>query len=144
MGCFWHRKACQAPWLLTRWLWHWGQTRAEGCHSSMPSLGVTRCFSGKGKKTAWEIWNVCDEATTAFCALAAMPTISTVDKYLGCWSALLSCFTIKLAARNMSTRRASNSSPRVVDQSRLSHQHENPSGNSSTALLTNLASVGAR
>ncbi|KAJ8405691.1 hypothetical protein AAFF_G00316710 [Aldrovandia affinis] len=44
------------------------------------------CFSGRGKKTAWETWKACDEVTdevtTAFCTLAATPTISTVDDYM--------------------------------------------------------------
>lgn len=40
------------------------------------------CFSGRGKKTAWQTWKACDEVTSAFCALAATPTISTVNDYM--------------------------------------------------------------
>ncbi len=31
------------------------------------------CFGGRGKRTAWDTWNVYDEVTPAFCALAATP-----------------------------------------------------------------------
>ncbi|KAK4312975.1 hypothetical protein Pmani_015640 [Petrolisthes manimaculis] len=44
------------------------------------------CFSGREKRTAWETWKACnkvtDEVTTAFCALAATPTIPTVEDYM--------------------------------------------------------------
>ena len=31
------------------------------------------CFGGRGKRTAWDIWNAYDEVTPAFCALADTP-----------------------------------------------------------------------
>ena len=39
------------------------------------------CFGGKGKRTAWDIWNAYDEVTPAFCALAATP--ESVENWLG-------------------------------------------------------------
>ncbi|KAK3877040.1 hypothetical protein Pcinc_018219 [Petrolisthes cinctipes] len=48
------------------------------------------CFSGRGKKTVWQTWKACDEVTdevtTAFCALATTPTISTVDDFFYTWT----------------------------------------------------------
>ena len=34
------------------------------------------CFGGRGKRTAWDIWNAYDEVTPAFCALAAAPEMA--------------------------------------------------------------------
>ena len=39
------------------------------------------CFGGRGKRTAWNMWNAYDEVTPAFCALAAIP--ETVEHWLG-------------------------------------------------------------
>ena len=40
-------------------------------------------FGGKGKKTAWDTWKAYKEVTPAFCALAARPTLQTVQEWLG-------------------------------------------------------------
>jgi len=37
-------------------------------------------FAGRGKKTAWEIWKICDEVTSAFCTLASNPDPKSSDK----------------------------------------------------------------
>ena len=39
-------------------------------------------FAGRGKKTVWEIWNIFEEVTQAFCTLASTPDPSTVDDQL--------------------------------------------------------------
>ena len=39
------------------------------------------CFGGRGKRTAWDIWNPYDEVTPAFCAVAATP--ESVENWLG-------------------------------------------------------------
>ena len=102
------------------------------------------CFSGRRKKTAWETWNVCDEATTPFCALAALPTISTVDKYLG----LLERFVVLLYDRTSSQKYVNEARKQLFTQSGRSIEAIPPTpealGNTSTELLTNLASVGGR
>ena len=38
-------------------------------------------FGGRGKRTAWDIWNAYDKVTPAFCALAATP--ESVENWLG-------------------------------------------------------------
>lgn len=40
-------------------------------------------FSGKGKKTAWETWNVFPEATDAFLSLMHQPQQSDVENAMG-------------------------------------------------------------
>ena len=40
------------------------------------------CFAGHGKKSVWEIWNIFDEVTPAFCTLASNPEASCVDDHL--------------------------------------------------------------
>ena len=61
------------------------------CHGfpffhALTGCDTVSCFSGRGKKTAWEPWKACDEVsdevTKAFCALAVTPTISSVDDYM--------------------------------------------------------------
>ena len=50
----------------------------------MPSLAgcdTVSCFGGRGKRTAWDIWNAYDEVTPAFCALAATP--ESIENWLG-------------------------------------------------------------
>ena len=39
-------------------------------------------FGGRGKKTTWETWKVCDEVTVTICALGATPNRSIVDDSL--------------------------------------------------------------
>ena len=39
-------------------------------------------FGGRGKKTAWGVWNVYTDVTPAFCALAARPTPQTIDTWI--------------------------------------------------------------
>ena len=39
-------------------------------------------FAGCGKKTAWEIWKICDEVTPAFCTLPANPHPTSVSDQL--------------------------------------------------------------
>lgn len=35
---------------------------------------VVSAFRGKGKKTVWQIWNVCTEASATFAKLSKQPT----------------------------------------------------------------------
>jgi len=63
-----------------------GQNKCRRLPFSTPSLGVTPCHASVGGETACETWKaydkVTDEVTTAFCALAATPKISTVHDYM--------------------------------------------------------------
>ena len=45
------------------------------------SCDTVSCFGGRGKRTAYDMWNAYDEVTSAFCALAATP--ETVENWLG-------------------------------------------------------------
>ena len=45
------------------------------------SCDTVSCFGGRGKRTAWDMWNAYDEVTPVFCALAATP--ETVENWLG-------------------------------------------------------------
>jgi len=69
----------------TRWPTHWALIVMLLCQCFMPSLVVTcdtvSCFGGRGKRTAWDIWNAYGEVTPAFCALAAIP--ESVENWLG-------------------------------------------------------------
>ena len=40
---------------------------------------IVSSFSGRGKKTAWETWNVFSEATDKFIALMEQPQHSDLD-----------------------------------------------------------------
>ncbi len=40
-------------------------------------------FGGKGKKTAWDTWKTYNEVTPAFSALAARPTLQTIQEWIG-------------------------------------------------------------
>ncbi len=40
------------------------------------------CFAGRGKKTVWNTWNIFDEVTTAFCALATNPDPDSICEQL--------------------------------------------------------------
>ena len=55
-------------------------------------------FSGRGKKTAWETWNVFPEVTGAFLALVECPQQSDVELLWECWRGLLCCFMTKQVA----------------------------------------------
>ena len=39
-------------------------------------------FAGRGKRTVWEIWNIFNEVTPAFCILASTPDLSSVGDQL--------------------------------------------------------------
>jgi len=39
-------------------------------------------FAGRGKKTSWEIWKICDEVTPAFCTLASNPDPKSISDQL--------------------------------------------------------------
>ena len=73
-------------------------------------------FGGRSKKTAWETWKVCDEATVTSGALGATPTPSIVDDSLDTLERFVVSCTIVLATTSMSTTRVSSSSPRRVEQ----------------------------
>ncbi|KAK4329207.1 hypothetical protein Pmani_000435 [Petrolisthes manimaculis] len=45
-------------WQLTRWLWHWDRTSAEGCHSSTHSLYVTPCHASVGGGRLYNLFHV--------------------------------------------------------------------------------------
>ena len=40
------------------------------------------CFAGCGKKTVWNVWEIFDEVTPAFYALAARPDPNSIDEHL--------------------------------------------------------------
>ena len=50
------------------------------------------CFSGRGKRTAWDTWNAYGNVTPAFCALVARPTPQSIQE----WLAPLELFVILL------------------------------------------------
>ncbi|KAJ8394095.1 hypothetical protein AAFF_G00049000 [Aldrovandia affinis] len=105
------------------------------------------CFGGRGKKTAWETWKaydeVTDEVTTAFCTLAATPTISTVDDYMDS----LERFVVLLYDRTSSQEHVNEARKHLFTQRSRSiepsHQLEKPSDNTSRELPTKPASAGA-
>ena len=41
------------------------------------------CFDGRGKKTAWDIWNRYEDVTPVCCALGTSPSTQTIDDWLG-------------------------------------------------------------
>ncbi len=41
---------------------------------ALTGCDTVSCFSGRGKKTSWDTWNVYGNVTHAFCALIARPT----------------------------------------------------------------------
>jgi hypothetical protein len=61
---------------------------AQSCTVSLPvfhaftGCDLTSSFGGKGKKTAWETWNVFAETTAAFRALSDTPTEEQVDNVM--------------------------------------------------------------
>ena len=78
------------------------------------------CFSGRGRKQHGKHGKPVLRSlvvTAAFWALAATPTISTVDDYMDPLERfVVLLYTIEPTARNTSTWLASVSSPRVADQ----------------------------
>ena len=39
------------------------------------------CFAGHGKKTVWNVWEIFDEITPAFSALAVRPDANTINEH---------------------------------------------------------------
>ena len=66
------------------------QKRAKGCSFSMPSLAAIlfQHSVAKEKKSAWQTWDVCDEASGVFCKLSKYPPVvddedlETLEKFV--------------------------------------------------------------
>ena len=74
--------------------------RFLAAHEMARSLGPDRClalplshtltgcdtvsyFGGRGKRTAWDTWEVYNDVTPAFCALMSRPTTPAVEEWMG-------------------------------------------------------------
>ena len=50
---------------------------------SITGCDTVSSFAGRGKRTAWDIWNLYPEVTETFHALMEQPSISQVDDAMG-------------------------------------------------------------
>jgi len=95
------------------------------------------CFGGRGKRTAWDIWNAYDEVTPAFCALA-------VDNSLGPLERFVVLLYDVLAARNLSMERGSSCSHRKIELLTVFLRHKQHFSSTQSGLLTKPVTVGHR
>ena len=59
---------------------------------------VVSAFRGKGKKSAWQTWNVCPEASTAFRKLSQYPPVKGEDD-----QSILEKFVVTMYDRSSAT-----------------------------------------
>ena len=98
------------------------------------------CFGGRGKRTAWDMWNAYDEVTPAFCALAATP--ETIEN----WRGLLERFVVLLYDRTSSQEfvNGARSSHRKVELLTVFLRHKQHFSSTQSGLLAKPATVGYR